>query len=185
MVESYIFIEMGIEHFHPLPIRANRRERARARGGSCSLSGPYKVLNPKFRGRSKVVKSGDPPACAPDDSLTGEEEKYNRGRRPSFMHTPNRNKFDFMNQLPFFISILPRLSALWAIGLGRQKHKQEVGSRNNAYFCLACSCMQGANFPPSEYRMGSHILAVRNWDTTKIRRGIFALLNPLSHYKYG
>ena len=105
MVESYIFIEMGIEHFHPLPIRANRREGAR--GGSCSLSGPYKVLNPKFRGRSKVVKSGDPPACAPDDSLTGEEEKYNGGRRPSFLHTQNRNKFDFMNQLPVFISILP------------------------------------------------------------------------------
>ena len=26
------------------------------------LSGPYKVLNPKFRGRSKVVKSNDPAA---------------------------------------------------------------------------------------------------------------------------
>ena len=80
MVESYIFIEMGIEHFHPLPILANPGQGAR--GGSCSLSGPYKVLNPKFRGRSKVVKSGDPPACAPDDSLTGEEEKYNGGRPP-------------------------------------------------------------------------------------------------------
>ena len=30
------------------------------------------------------------------------------------------------------------------------------------------SCMQGANLlPPSEYRMGSHILAVRNWAKTQ------------------
>ena len=79
MVESYIFIEMDIEHFHPLPIRANRREGAR--GGSCSLSGPYKVLNPKFRGRSKVVKSnGYPPAILPAPQMT-----LSQGRRKNTM----------------------------------------------------------------------------------------------------
>ena len=42
------------------------------------------------------------------------------------MHTHNRNKFDFMNRLPAFIPILPRLFALWAIGLERQNINRKL-----------------------------------------------------------
>lgn len=62
--------------------------------------------------------------------------------------------------------------------IGETEHKQEVGSHNKAYFCLACSYMQGANFPPSEYRMGSHILAVRNWAKTQDEKGDLHLAEP-------
>ena len=59
---------MDIEHFYPQPIRTEYRMALRQLQ---LLSGPYKVLNPKFRGRSKVVKSDDPAALDDSDPSRG------------------------------------------------------------------------------------------------------------------
>ena len=68
---------IDIEHFY---IPSQFAPNTGRRGGSCSLSGPYKVLNPKFRGRSKVVKSEDP--AAQDDCDLRREKYMGRSRLP-------------------------------------------------------------------------------------------------------